>query len=260
MPRQRREAEHTTSYEAYSVFAWSCAGRCDYRDARFWPREALIELVGTAIFTALVALKSIGDSKPAVTAGGVLMGLYFIGFEGNPVAGTGHFNPAISFAMALTGQISFLQLFTFLPIQIIGAWAGALLAWLFSGEAGRGTLDLGRPLVAKRIGAGNVVGLEIVASLAVFLVFYSLFRTAALLRPRARALKPFAFGLAYTAICAATTSSRSVLNPAVALGQAFVSGETADLWIFVVMPFIGMGLAALLAYPVLREIGSRNDR
>jgi glycerol uptake facilitator-like aquaporin len=84
--------------------------------------------------------------------------------------------------------------------------------------------------------------------IATFVLTYVYLQTLAHPRSFSPSLGPLAVGLAYTALLAASGPySTGSLNPARTLGPAAVSGESADLWIWIVGPIVGAVLFSLRA-------------
>ena len=148
-----------------------------------------------------------------------------------PVSGA-QFNPAVSFALALRGEMSWRDVACYLPAQIGGAICGTLLAHLM--------FDM--PLVTAsqhvRTGLGVWIG-EIVATLAL------LGTIIACLRFHRQAL-PYAVGLVIMAGYW-FTSSTSFANPAVTIARSltdsFAGIRPADVPGFIAAQFVGAILA-----------------
>src|SRR5438105_10882859 len=100
------------------------------------PRRLLAELLGSAFLAALVIGSGIAAQQlspndvglqlfenAAATAGGLFAIILMFG----PVSG-GHFNPVVSFVDAHFGGISWRDVFAYIPAQISGCIAGAVVA------------------------------------------------------------------------------------------------------------------------------------
>ncbi|WP_406835609.1 aquaporin [Streptomyces sp. AHU1] len=188
------------------------------------PRTPLIaraaaELVGTAALVAIVvgsgiqatgltddvALQLLANSTATVFGLGVLIALL------GPVSGA-HFNPAVTLAEWWTARrggagVNARELAVYVPSQVAGAIAGAILADAMFGE----------PLVKwsqHDRSAGNLLLGEVVATAGLILLIFGLARTDRL-RFAPVAVASY-IGAAYW-----FTSSTSFANPAVTIGRAF---------------------------------------
>ncbi|MFD9368456.1 aquaporin [Streptomyces sp. NPDC060020] len=209
------------------------------------PRPPLIaraaaELVGTAALVAVVvgsgiqatrltqdvALQLLANSTATVFGLGVLIALL------GPVSGA-HFNPAVTLAEWWTARrggagVAARELAVYVPSQIIGAIAGAILADAMFGE----------PLVKWSThdrSAGNLLLGEVVATAGLILLVFGLARTDRL-RFAPVAVASY-IGAAYW-----FTSSTSFANPAVTIGRAFTD-TFAGIAPASVPGFVGMQLA-----------------
>lgn len=181
--------------------------------------RAAAELVGTAALVAIVvgsgiqatqltddvALQLLANSTATVFGLGVLIALL------GPVSGA-HFNPAVTLAEWWTARrggagVTARELAVYVPAQIVGAIAGAVLADAMFGE----------PLVKWSThdrSAGNLLLGEVVATAGLILLIFGLARTDRL-RFAPVAVASY-IGAAYW-----FTSSTSFANPAVTIGRAF---------------------------------------
>ncbi|MEU5982859.1 MIP/aquaporin family protein [Streptomyces sp. NPDC047434] len=181
--------------------------------------RAAAELVGTAALVAIVvgsgiqatrltddvALQLLADSTATVFGLGVLIALL------GPVSGA-HFNPAVTLAEWWTARrggagVDARELAVYVPAQVAGAIAGAVLADAMFGE----------PLVKWSThdhSAGNLLLGEVVATAGLILLIFGLARTDRL-RFAPVAVASY-IGAAYW-----FTSSTSFANPAVTIGRAF---------------------------------------
>lgn len=188
------------------------------------------------------------DFALGLVAGLLLGGLLYLTYDASKDS-VGHFNPAITFGFALTGEMSFVEGGLFALAQVCGGIIGALLAWLFGGETARDLFDLGRPSVDRyfgnrKYGVGNALTLEIFTGFVFFLPFYALFRKAR--RDQYRTIAPLALGFFYWAMVTSTSGfTRSVYNPAFHLGQSIIANSWEDFWIYVFLPFAGTALGAI---------------
>ncbi|MCX5610783.1 MULTISPECIES: MIP/aquaporin family protein [unclassified Streptomyces] len=205
--------------------------------------RAAAELVGTAALVAVVVgsgiqatelsqdvgLQLLANSLATVFGLGVLIALL------GPVSGA-HFNPAVTLAEWWTARrggagVTARELAVYVPSQIVGAIAGAILADAMFGE----------PLVKWSThdrSAGNLLLSEVVATAGLIMLIFGLARTDRL-RFAPVAVASY-IGAAYW-----FTSSTSFANPAVTIGRAFTD-TFAGIAPASVPGFIGAQLAGVI--------------
>ena len=207
-------------------------------------RRLLAEFLGSAFLAALVigsgiAAQSLSPSdtglrlleNAAATAGGLFAIILMFG----PVSG-GHFNPVVSLSDASFGGLRWRDAAAYLPAQVGGCFAGAVVANLMFELAAVSTSTHHRASPAH-------FGSEIVATAGLILVIFSLART------RRLASAPAAVG-AYIGAAYFFTSSASFANPAITIGRMFSNTfagiAPASAPSFIVAQLVGGCLAVLL--------------
>ncbi|CAA6666014.1 unnamed protein product [Spirodela intermedia] len=196
--------------------------------------------VGSAIaygkLTSDAALDPAGLVAVAVTHGFALFVAVAVGAN---ISG-GHVNPAVTFGLALGGQITILTGIFYWVAQLVGAIVASLLLKLVTGGLAIPTHSLG-----SGVGALEGVVLEIVIT---FGLVYTVYATA--VDPKKGSvgtIAPIAIGFIVGAnILAAGPFSGGSMNPARSFGPAVVSGDFSGHWIYWVGPLIGGGLAGLV--------------
>jgi aquaporin Z len=203
-------------------------------------RRYVAELLGTftLVFIGSISiLAALAANQPLVivVAFGfglaLLAGLYAFG----EISG-GHFNPAVSLAMFLSGRLdaaSFLR-------YVIAQLAGAILASL---------------AVLAAFGQDDVAATATTATASwdafwLELIMTALFVSVILQSSRSQRV----FGTALLAIpltlvaihLAAIPTSGSSVNPARSLGPALVGNEWSDFWIYLTAPLIGAAIGAAI--------------
>ena len=180
-------------------------------------RRLLAELLGSAFLAALVIGSGIAAQRlsPGDTglellenAAATAAGLFAIIVMFGPVSG-GHFNPVVSLADAVFGGLSRRDTAAYIPVQVAGCTAGAVLA----------NLMFALPAVsisAKHRASSAHFLSEIIATLGLIVVIFALARSG-----RTRAI-PAAVG-AYIGAAYFFTSSASFANPAITIGRMFSS-------------------------------------
>jgi len=211
-------------------------------------RRLLAELLGAALLTALVIGSGIaaqelspGDvglqlfENAAATAAGLFTIILMFG----PVSG-GHFNPVVSLADASFGGMSWRHAFAYIPAQVIGCVAGAILA---NGMFAKAAVSISEH---HRASPAHLLA-EVVATAGLLLVIFSLART------RRAAMAPAAVG-AYIGAAYFFTSSTSFANPAISVGRMFSNTfagiAPASMPGFVVAELVG----AVVAVAIIRVL------
>jgi glycerol uptake facilitator-like aquaporin len=206
------------------------------------PRRLLAEFLGSAFLAAVVigsgiaaANLSPGDfglqlfENAAATAAGLFAIILMFG----PVSG-GHFNPVVSLVDASFGGLRWRDACSYLPAQVAGCIAGAILANGMFALAAISISDKHRASEAHLLA-------EVVATLGLLLVIFALART------RRSSTTPAAVG-AYIGAAYFFTSSTSFANPAITVGRmfsdTFAGIAPASVPAFVLAQLVG-GLAAI---------------
>ena len=215
-------------------------------------RKATAEAVGTALLVAIVVGSGIFaqrlsphdlglqllENSIATGAGLVALILAFGSVSG------AHFNPVVSIADRVLGGLTTRELAFYVPAQVLGACAGAVVANLMF------ELDAVTLSMHTRSSAGLWLG-EVVATFGLLTVILGVVRSG-----RA-STAPFAVG-GYIAAAYWFTSSTSFANPAVTVGRmltdTFAGIKPSSAPAFVVAQLAGGALAVGLArflYPDL---------
>jgi glycerol uptake facilitator-like aquaporin len=207
-------------------------------------RERLIaEFAGTALLLATVVGSGImaerlsgGNTGLALLANAIATAgvLYALIASLGPISGA-HFNPVVTIAMAVRGDLPRSHVVPYIAVQIAGAVAGVLIAHAMFELP---ILQLG---VKVRTGPAQWLA-EAVATFGLLLVIWHASRHAAAHVPAAVA--------GYIAGAYWFTASTSFANPAVTLARAltdsFAGIRPLDVPGFVFAQFMGLGLALFL--------------
>lgn len=200
-------------------------------------QRALAEFLGTALLLAAVVGSGIMAQKLAggnvalallcnTLATGAILPVIILIF--GPVSGA-HFNPAVSIAFALRGELPWGLSVVYIGVQLIAAIVGAWLAHLM--------FDLPVWQIATTVRSG--LGQWIAEAVATFGLVLTIFGCVA----RAPAAVPYAVGL-YITSAYWFTASTSFANPAVtvarALSDTFAGIAPAGVPAFIVAQLIGM--------------------
>jgi len=213
-----------------------------------------------AEFIGTFALIFIGAGAGALGIGGLVgvafaHGLVIVGFAYayGHISGT-HINPAVTLGLLAAGKIEAGKAAAYVVVQILGGLVAAFtLRWVLGGVVG----GLGATtLQTLTVGGSTVtitplIGLVLEAILTFFLVNTVL---NAAVSGKAGGHAGLAIGLTLTfAILMGGPLTGASLNPARSIGPALASGNTADLWVYLVGPVLGGVVAGLLYRGVLEE-------
>jgi glycerol uptake facilitator-like aquaporin len=208
-------------------------------------QKLLVEALGTALLLAVVIGSGIMGER--LSSGNVAIallantlatvgGLYILIEVFGPVSGA-HFNPAVSLAMALRGELPRGLLTPYVLAQLLGAMLGAWLA--------HGMFDLAVLQFSTKVRAGS--GQWIAEAVATFGLLLVILRAPA---GRVAAMVAAYIGAAYW-----FTASTSFANPAAAFGRMFSDSfagiAPSSVPGFVLAQLLGAALA-LLADRLLR--------
>jgi aquaporin NIP len=153
-----------------------------------------------------------------------------------------HLNPAVSVAFALTRHFPWSRVATYVPAQVAGALAAALILRASLGDIG----DVGATLPA---------GSDAQSFLWEFVLTFFLMFVITSVATDARAVgEAAAIAIGGTVGLAALVGgpvSGASLNPARSIGPAVAAGDLQSLWIYLIAPVCG-AIAGALAYEFLR--------
>ena len=203
-------------------------------------RNYVAELLGTftlVFIGSLSILAAVAADAPltiAVAFGfglALLAGLYAFG----ELSG-GHFNPAVSLAMFLSGRLELPSLIGYVIAQLAGAILASLAVLAaFSQDDVAGT-------VTGASDSWDAFWLELLLTTIFVLVILQSSRSQ-----RVFGTALLAIPLTLVAIhLAAIPVSGSSVNPARSLGPALVGNEWGDFWIYLTAPLIGGAIAAFV--------------
>lgn len=211
------------------------------------------EVLGTAILVlfgcgaAVLMGAQIGMLGIAMAFGlAIVAAAYGIG----PISGA-HLNPAVSLGVFLAGRMSGAMLASYVMAQLLGAVLGAGVVYMIaSGQAGYDIAVNG--LGQNGYGPGYLGEYSLTSALIFEAVMTFLFVTVILGATQNGApaeLAGLAIGLTLAAIHLVGINVTGVsVNPARSFGPALLVGgqAMADLWVFILAPLAGGGLAGVL--------------
>jgi aquaporin Z len=202
-------------------------------------RKLLTEFIGT-FFLVLTICLTVAQNVPMapLAIGASLMIMVYMGGH---VSG-GHYNPAVTLALTLTGKHPAKELPSYWVVQVLGAITAALAGNLIVGS----TIA---PSPATGVGPLSAVLAELLYTFALALVVLNV---ATAKKTTGNSFYGLAIG--FTIVVAAFAAggiSGGAFNPAVGTGPTLVhaligGGNYNSLWIYWVGPLAGGALAALV--------------
>ena len=230
---------------------------------RTWP-VLVAEAVGTFLFFfigagAVVVTTVAGPGGPGLVGVALAHGLALaVLVSALAAVGSGHFNPAVSFALWVAGRMTAARVGMFVVAQLAGAVvAGLALRALFS-PAAWGPTKIGTPALGSGIGPAAGIAIEAVLTLLLVLVVLG---TA--VDSRAPQLGGLAIGLAVAAdILMGGPLTGAAMNPARWFGPAVASGALDNWYVWWIGPLAGAAVAGLLyryAFATPESIGLQEE-
>ncbi|ETI64539.1 aquaporin Z [Sphingobium sp. C100] len=198
---------------------------------------------GSAVLAAAFPELGIGFAGVALAFGlTVLTMAYAVG----GISG-GHFNPAVSFGLALANRFSWKELVPYWIVQVIGAIvAGAALYAIASGKAGFAAGGF----ASNGFGTLSPGGYSLQAALLTEIILTAGFLVVILgstSRAAPTGFAPLAIGFALTLIhLISIPVTNTSVNPARSTGVALFAEAAAvrQLWLFWVAPLVGAAIGA----------------
>jgi len=225
-------------------------------------RRVVAEALGTGLLVTVVVGSGIAAARlsPGDTGLQLLensfataLGLAVLILMLGPVSGA-HFNPVVSAADCWLGRrdgggLTVRELVAYVPVQVLGAIAGAVLANLMFGEAAVSWSTTHRA-------AGHLWMGETIATAGLILLIFALARSGR------SAVAPAAVG-AYIGSAYWFTSSTSFANPAVTVGRAFSDTfagiAPGSVPAFLIFQVVGASVGALLLIVLYPAAGDSAD-
>jgi aquaporin Z len=196
-------------------------------------RKLAVEFIGTffLVFTVGMATnpKTGAGALAPLAIGAVLMVMIF---AGGHVSG-GHYNPAVSTAVAVRGKLPVGEFIPYIVVQFIAAVLAALVVRGIDGGASAGTL----PSTWKVL---------VVEFLFTFALAYVVLNVATAKATEGNSFYGLAIGFTVAAGAFAVGGiSGGAFNPAVALGVAVIGVLSwSHIWIYLLATFLGGAVAA----------------
>ena len=224
-------------------------------------RALLAEIAGTFLFFVIGA-GSIVTAFISAAPGTGLVAVAFahglalaIAVSAFGAISGGHFNPAVTFALAIARKHPWSRVLTYWAAQLIGAvLAGLVLRVFFEPFLAAATAThLGTPTVNPAVSPALAIFIE--AVLTLFLV-WTVFGTA--VSPNAPRIAGFGIGLIVTAdILIGGPLTGAAMNPARHFGPAVVSNYLDSWYVYWIGPLIGGAIGGLSYRYVFGPPGER---
>jgi len=199
----------------------------------------LTEFIGTFFLVLTIGLTAGRTDFAPLAIGSALMIMVYMGGH---VSG-GHYNPAVSLAVLLRGKLSIKHIGPYIIAQLAGAMCAAFAVGALVGPGFAG------PNPAMGIGPGTAILAEFLFTFALCLMVLNV---ATADKTAGNSFYGLAIGFTVmTGAFAVGGISGGGFNPAVGVGPALVNamtegGSLGNIWIYLVGPFAGAGLAAVV--------------
>lgn len=213
-------------------------------------KKYVCEFIGTAVLvlfgcgSAAIAGGTLGTLGIALAFGLSIVAMaYVIG----DVSGC-HINPAVTLAMLINKKITLKESIFYVIAQVIGALFGICLLYAIMKSAGMEIISLGQNGFGETSAVGiNVIGAILVEVILTFVFIFTILGVTSNEKMSFVAGIVIGLTLAFVHIMGIPLTGTSV-NPARSLAPAlFIGGEALkQVWVFIVAPFIGSALAAVI--------------
>ena len=197
-----------------------------------------VEFIGTFFLVLTIGFVVLtGTPMGPAAIGAALMVMVYMGGH---VSG-GHYNPAVSLAVLLRGKLQARDVVPYMAAQILGAFAAAAVVYLVAGRTFA-------PTPGENVSVLGALAVEVLYTTALCLVVLH-----SATAPQTTGNSFYGLAIGFTVMAGAYAGgpiSGGAFNPAVGIGpivfSALAGGSAANLWLYLVGPFIGGGLAATL--------------
>ena len=212
-------------------------------------RASFAEMVATALFVfigvgAVIVLQAGGGIVGVAIAHGLAIAVLVASI--GAISG-GHINPAVSFAMVITGRISITRGVMYVIAQLVGAAIGMallrgfLLDSVVTEVSGAGGHAVNREVLTNLGGVG-------VEAVLTFVLVWVIFATAVSSRGLG-SMAAFAIGFAVLIDhFVGVPLTGASMNPARTFGPALINDRWDEHWVYWAGPLIGAAAAAITYY------------
>jgi aquaporin Z len=199
----------------------------------------ITEFVGTFFLVLTIGLAVLGGTPMAPLAIGA--SLMVMVYMGGHVSG-GHYNPAVTLAVVLRGKLAARDVVPYWVAQVVGALSAAAVVYVV----------LGRTFAPAPAEGASTLGALLVETLYTTALCLVVLHSATAPQTTGNSFYGLAIGFTVTAgAFAGGPISGGAFNPAVGTGPILTAallggGSVANLWLYLVGPFVGGVLAAIL--------------
>lgn len=194
------------------------------------------EFIGT-FFLVLIVGMAVVQCPPGFAPIAIGTGLAVLVYMGANISGS-HYNPAVTLGILVRGAIGAGEAGAYMASQFIGGIAGAATAKFLVGA------EFGTPALAATASVPQALLVEVLFTFALVAVVLNVATTDA-----ASGNSYFGWAIGCTVLVGAYAGggiSGGAFNPAVGLGGNLINGNFGDVWIYMVGPFLGGLLAAVV--------------
>jgi aquaporin Z len=201
-------------------------------------RNYVTEFIGTFILCLTVGMTAVNQVPLAPLAiGSALMIMVYMGGH---ISG-GHFNPAVSLSVALRGKLAWGQFGGYVASQLLGAAAATLATQFMLGDTPSAAPSPDASIAAVLVN-------EVLWTFALCLVVLNVAVSA---KTKGNSYYGLAIGFTVVVAAFAGETPGGTVNPAVSTGITLVHGlltgeSMSSVWLFLVGPFAGSALAAVV--------------
>ncbi len=205
-------------------------------------KKLIVEFIGTffLVFTIGCSVAS-GTAVAPLAIGSALM---IMVFAGGHISGA-HYNPAVSLAVFIRGKMSAGEMVQYWVVQIIGGLCGALISYYITdNNAAAVAMDHGENTTHMIACLAEIIG--------TFALAWVVLNVATANGTAGNSFYGLAIGFTVMTMAFSLGGiSGGAFNPAVGTGRVIASMITSgapieQLWIYIVGPFAGAGLAAIV--------------
>lgn len=205
-------------------------------------KSSLAEAIGTLtlVFIGAGAGALAGSNGGGIVAVALAHGvaLMVVVYAWGTISGA-HVNPAVTFGLALAGKVDWVKAVWYWVAQFLGAAIAAYLLLFLIGETG------GLGATTGSLTATDPVKTMVVEAVLTFFLVTAVFGTAVAGRSGNAAGLAIGFVLVMDILMGGALTGAS-MNPARTFGPALATGDFSYLWMYIVGPLVGGGVAALV--------------
>jgi MIP family channel proteins len=227
-------------------------------------RSVLVEFIGDILFIFIGSLQATSGAgvTGAALAHGITIAVLIMGM--GHISG-GHFNPAVTLGVFVSGNIQLIPALAYIAAQLLGGFVGSLLVRAVLNDVTYNAISGGATIVPEPT---SWIGAIIIEILMTYFLVHTVLMTA--VDTDSNLLAPLAIGLSILVdIFAGGNISGASMNPARSLGPCISASIFADhskltmakIWgrhyAYWVGPGIGAGIAGLLYKLFLAKDDSR---